>query len=89
MKLIIKKQIIFNGAIMTEKDYSHQLGRIINIDYQTDWILKELKRTNELIEEQNKLNYFLIKLIEHMLENYDNPEKMKDKVKMEMARGIR
>lgn len=74
---------------MTEKDYSSQLGRITNIDYQTDWILKELKRTNELIEEQNKLNYFLIKLIEHMLENYDNPEKMKDKVRMEMARGIR
>ena len=74
---------------MTEKDYSHQLGRIVNIDYQTNWILEELKRTNELIEEQNKLNYFLIKLIEHMLENYDNPEKIKDKVKMEMARGIR
>ena len=35
---------------MTEKDYSSQLGRITNIDYQTDWILKELKRTNELIE---------------------------------------
>lgn len=74
---------------MTEKDYSQQLGRITNIDYQTDWILKELKRTNELIEEQNKLNHFLIKLIEHTLENYDNPEKMRDKVRMEMARGIR
>lgn len=68
---------------------SSQCGRITNIDYQTDWILKELKKTNELLVEQNKLNHYLIRLIEHMLEKSDNPEKMRQAVKMEMGRGIR
>lgn len=76
---------------MTENqiDYRPQLGRITNIDYQTNWILEELKRTNKLIEEQNKLNAYLIRLIEHMLEKSDNFDEMRNAVRMEMARGIR
>lgn len=71
-------------------------GKITNIDYQTNWIYKELQTTNkliksqnELIEQQNNLTWYLIRLIEHMLEKSDNPEKMREFVKMEMARGIR
>lgn len=74
---------------MKEKDYSSQLGRLVNIDYQTDWILKELKKTNELLLEQNKLNAYLIRLIQHMLEKSDNPEEMRRLIQMEIARGIR
>lgn len=70
-------------------DYRPQLGRITNIDYQTDWILKELKKTNELIKEQNQLNGYLVRLIEHMLEKSDNPDEMRKAVRMEMSRGIR
>lgn len=71
-------------------------GKITNIDYQTNWIYKELQITNkliksqnELIEQQNNLTWYLIRLIEHMLEKSDNPEKMRESVKMEIARGIR
>lgn len=66
-----------------------QMGKITNIDYQTDWILKELKRTNELLVEQNKLNAYLIRLIEHMLEKSDNLDKMREAIRMEMSKGIR
>ena len=74
---------------MTEKDYSSQLGKITNIDYQTYWTLKELRKTNELIEQQNKLIHYGIRLFEHMLEKSDNPERMRKSIRMEMGRGIR
>lgn len=64
-------------------------GKLTNIDYQTDWILKELKTTNDLIREQTKINHLLLRLIEHMLEKSDNPEKMREAVRLEISRGLR
>ena len=71
------------------EDLIKERGRITNIDYQTYWIHKELKHTNALLEEQIKVNMYLVRLIEHMLEKSDNPERMRQAVKMEMGRGIR
>lgn len=71
------------------EDLIKERGRITNIDYQTYWIYKELKHTNALLEEQIKVNRYLVRLIEHMLEKSDNPERMRQAVKMEMGRGIR
>lgn len=71
------------------EDLIKERGRITNIDYQTYWIYKELKYTNALLEEQIKVNRYLVRLIEHMLEKSDNPERMRQAVRMEMGRGIR
>lgn len=71
-------------------------GKLSNIDYELDFIYKELKKTNKLIERQTeaieyqtKVNKLLLRLIEHMLEKSDNLEMMRDSVRLEIARGIR
>ena len=64
-------------------------GRLTNIDYQTDWIYRELQKTNGLIVEQNKMIHLILRLIEHMLEKSDNPEEMRKAVRMEIGRGLR
>ena len=71
-------------------------GKLTNIDYQTNWIYEEIQKTNQLIirqnsliEQQTKVNHYLVRLIEHMLEKSDNFEKMREAVKVEMGRGIR
>lgn len=64
-------------------------GKLTNIDYQTDWILKELKETNRLIKEQTKVNHLILRLFEHMLEKSDNPERMREAVRSEISRGLR
>ncbi len=74
----------------------NEKGKLSNIDYELDFIYKELKKTNKLIERQieaieyqTKVNKLLLRLIEHMLEKSDNLEKMRDSVRLEIARGIR
>lgn len=71
-------------------------GKLSNIDYELDFIYKELKKTNKLVERQTeaieyqtKVNKLLLRLIEHMLEKSDNLEMMRDSVRLEIARGIR
>jgi len=74
----------------------NEKGKLSNIDYELDFIYKELKKTNRLIERQTeaieyqtKVNKLLLRLIEHMLEKSDNLEMMRDSVRLEIARGIR
>ena len=74
----------------------NEKGKLSNIDYELDFIYKELKKTNKLIERQieaieyqTKVNKLLLRLIEHMLEKSDNLEMMRDSVRLEIARGIR
>lgn len=74
----------------------NERGRLTNIDYELDFIYAELKKTNKLIEQQTmaietqtKVNSLLLRLIEHMLEKSDNPDVMREYVRMEMARGLR
>ena len=65
------------------------IGKITNIDYQTNWILDELKKTNLLLDESIKVNKLILHLFEHMLEKGDFPAEVKGSVRMEMARGLR
>lgn len=74
----------------------NERGRLTNIDYELDFIYAELKKTNKLIEQQTmaietqtKVNSLLLRLIEHMLEKSDNPDVMREYVRMEIARGLR
>ena len=76
--------------------FPNDRGKITNIDYQTDWIYKEIQKTNNLLAQTNELildeikwNRYLIRLIEHALEKSDNPAKMREAISLEMHRGPR